>query len=286
MKDATNSLTGLFFSFRRLTLGLVFSAMTLPGTAQIITLADHNSTVQVDVGSQNGMFNWSVEGQNQLRQQWFWFGIGNGPEAAINTISAASVNTPNSRTLYTTYANVQLSIEIDYTLTGGSMGSGVSDIGESIRIHNLSASPLSLHFFQYSDFDLAGSLGGDSISLGKNLQNTRFNDAYQTDGILALTETVVSPGANHGEAAFFGQTLGELNDATQTILNDSVGPLGPGNVTWALQWDLNIAAGGTALISKDKYLEIPSGVTPEPSTFALTGLGLAAFILLKRRQSK
>ncbi|MDB6109574.1 MAG: hypothetical protein JWR69_1324, partial [Pedosphaera sp.] len=64
---------------------------------------------------------------------------------------------------------------------------------------------------------------------------------------------------------------------------DNVGSgIGPGNVTWALQWDLTIAAGGTALISKDKYLEI---IVPEPSTFALTGLGLAAFLLLRRRQS-
>jgi hypothetical protein len=280
MKDVTNCLTGKLFSPRLWALALAFPAMILPCKAQILNLTDNNSFVQVNVGSQAGMSQWSVDGQNQLHQQWFWFGIGAGAEASINTISAASVVTPDARTLYTTYANIQLSIEVDYTLTGGSLGSGLSQIGETIRIHNLSASSLTLHFFQYSDFDLSGTPGGDILQLGKNGQG-RFFDAVQTEGNLAFHETVVTPGANHGEAALYGQTLGELNDASQTTLNDSLGPVGPGNATWALQWDLNIAAGGTALISKDKTLQI----TPEPSTFALTGLGLIACVLLKRRRS-
>jgi hypothetical protein len=279
MKDVTNCRTGKLFSLRFLAFALVFPAFILPCKAQVYNLNDANSAVQVNVGSQAGMSQWSVDGQNQLHQQWFWFGIGNGAEASINTISAASVVTPDARTLYTTYANAQLSIEVDYTLTGGSLGSGHSQIGEAIRIQNLSASLLTLHFFQYSDFNLAGTPGGDALQLGKNVQGLFF-DAFQSEGSLAFHETVVTPGANHGEAATFGQTLSELNDASQTTLNDNAGPVGPGDVTWALQWNLNIAAGGTALISKDKTLEI----TPEPSTFALTGLGLVACVLLKRRK--
>ncbi|MDB6113004.1 MAG: hypothetical protein JWR69_4754 [Pedosphaera sp.] len=280
MKDATNYLTGKLLSLRLLAFALAFPAFVLPCKAQVYNLTDNNSAVKVDVGTQAGMSQWAVDGQNQLHQQWFWFGIGNGPEAAINTISAATVTTPDARTLYTTYANLQLSIEVDYSLTGGFAGSGSSHIGEVIRIQNLSSSSLSLHFFQYSDFDLAGTPGNDTLQLGLNGQG-RFYDAFQSEGTLAFHETVVTPGANHGEAALFGQTLGELNDLTQTTLNNSLGPVGPGNATWALQWDLTIAAGGTALISKDKTIEI----APEPSTFVLTGLGLLACVLLKRRQS-
>lgn len=54
--------------------------------------------------------------------------------------------------------------------------------------------------------------------------------------------------------------------------------LGPGNVTWAYQWDTTIQPGSTFIISKDKRL---SGITPipEPGTavlLATAGLGLLA----------
>ena len=54
----------------------------------------------------------------------------------------------------------------------------------------------------------------------------------------SLSETVVTPGATHGEAGLFPQTRNNLNDANPTTLNDIAGPAGPGDVTWALEWDL------------------------------------------------
>jgi len=108
--------------------------------AQIITLTHNNSIAQVDTGSQAGMFHWQADGQNQLVQQWFWYRIGtNSPEAAINTISAPSITTPNARTLYTTYNNGAYGVEIDYLLTGFAPGSGISDVQETITITNATA---------------------------------------------------------------------------------------------------------------------------------------------------
>ena len=149
------------------------------------------------------------------------------------------------------------------------MGSGVADIGEAIRIKNTSGSSLDFHFFQYSDFDL-GCPGNDVIQLGKNLQG-KFNEAAQSDGAVGLTETVVTPGANHGEAAFFNTTLVKLNDGVASVLSDNLNPVGPGDVTWAFQWDFTIAPGGSFLISKDKYLQIQN--VPEPSSMLLALLG-------------
>jgi hypothetical protein len=45
-----------------------------------------------------------------------------------------------------------------------------------------------------------------------------------------------------------------------------------------MQWDRNIAARGTFLMSKNKRIE----VVPEPATLAALGLGFAA--LLRRRR--
>ena len=155
-------------------------------------------------------------------------------------------------------------------------------MGESIVINNTSASALDFHFFQYSDFDLGGTTGGQTVQLGKNLSGL-FNEALQTAPGVAFTETVLTPGANHGEAGLFNTTLVKLNDGTPTTLNDNAGPVGPGDATWAFEWDLSIAPGSSALISKDKYIQLQP--IPEPSSLALISLGLAGW-LIKRRRSK
>jgi len=249
------------------------------GHAQIITLADKNSVAQVNLGSQAGMFNWTADGQNQLVQQWFWYRVGNNPEASINTIGGLTFSTPDARSLNSTYDNGSYAVTISYLLTGFSPGSGVSDIAETISILNRTGAPLEFHFFQYSDFDLGGA-GNDTIQLGKNLRG-QYNEASQSDPAVALTETVVTPGANHGEAAFFNTTLAKLNNGVADNLNDNVGPVGPGDVTWALQWDFSIAPGSSVGISKDKYLHILA--IPEPSALALLAVGGAALILRRRR---
>jgi len=250
--------------------------------AQIITLHDQNSSASVNLssgaGNSGGMTNWVVDGQNELAQQWFWYRVGSsGPEHPISAIGSPLISTPNARTLYTTYNNGSYGVTINYLLTGSSPGSGKSDISESISITNGTASPLQFHFYQYSDFDLGGA-GGDTVQLGRNLRGL-FNEADQTDGSVLLTETVVTPGANHGEAAFYNATLVKLSDANTDTLNDNAGPVGPGNVTWALQWDFTIAPGSSVGISKDKYLQVP---IPEPSVLGLAAIGLLTWTLRRR----
>ena len=266
---------------------LVLLATSSPVLA-IESLINFNSTASIDPNSQSGMFNWTVDGQNQLAQQWFWYRVGNNPEQAINTISAPSITRPDAKTAYITYNNGAFSVEVDYVLTGQSPGSGQADIRESIRIHNLSpTNSLDFHFFQYSDFDLNGLTGGDSVALGTDGFG-RFNEALQTKGPILtspiLTETDVTPGANHGEVGFFNATLVKLNNGVADNLNDNAGPIGPGDATWALQWDYSganaIAPGGDALISKQKFLQVP-----EPSVFALVSLAAGALVMRRRCRS-
>ena len=265
---------------------LVLGAVATQTEAQIYTLSDNNSSAMVDVGSSAGMFQWQVQGANQLAQQWFWYRVGNNANAPINAISSATASTfSGSRGLTTTYGNSQFSVRIDYLLSGGSsVGAGqyaVSDIGEIITINNLSSAPLDFHFFQYSDFDLGGA-GNDTVQLGRNLRGL-WNEAVQTDPTAGLTETVTTPGANHGEVAYFNSTLQHLNGGTAYNLSDAAGPVGPGDVTWALQWDFSIAAGSSAQIAKDKYLSVL--VVPEPSAVALIAIGLIACAARSRRFS-
>lgn len=270
-----------------LLLGGTVAISCLPAPAQIVVLNHNNSSASIDTGSSAGMFNWTVDGQNVLAQQWFWFRVGANAEAPINTISAPTITTPNARTLYTSYFNGSYGVNVDYQLTGFSAGSGYSDIAETITITNATATPIDFHFFQYSDFDLGGP-GADQVAISINSNPLSpffglYNTATQVDPFAGLTETVITPGANHGEVANWSATLTKLNNGVADTLNDVNGPVGPGDVTWAFQWDFTLPAGGSLGISKDKLLHIT--LVPEPSSLALVGLGAMAVLLRRKNRT-
>jgi hypothetical protein len=261
-----------------------FAACALAGilgsqNASALVLVDGNATATVDPFSQAGMSSWTVDGVEHLNKQWFWYRTGATAESSIDTISAPIISTPTADNVLLTYASAAFRLDVEYDLNGSPPGSGVSSIGETISIVNLTGSPLDFHFFQYSDFNLLNSAGGDSVALGVNFFG-KYNSAYQTEGLLAINENGVVPGADRGEVGIVPGILASLNDAAPTTLVYG-GPAGPGDVAWAFQWDLVIGAGDQAVISKVKYLEI----VPEPGTGALLGIafavGLAAF---RRRQ--
>src|SRR4051794_17179457 len=136
---------GKFFSL----LGLAAGLIVQNGQSQIVTLSNKNSTAQIDLtpGSANpGMTRWDIQGQNQLHQQWFYFRVGNTPEASIDHVGTLSYDIFQNRFLTSLYSNPNYNVQIDYTLTGSSAVSvgqtGHSDIGETITINNTSANPL------------------------------------------------------------------------------------------------------------------------------------------------
>ena len=85
------------------------------------------------------------------------------------------------------------------------------------------------------------------------------------------------PGADRGEANYYPVTLNSLNSGSPYTLNGTTAA-GPGDVTWAFEWDLTIAPGGSAVINKDKGLQVP-----EPSIAALALLSAGAMFLRRRR---
>src|SRR3954453_18485152 len=221
------------FSFPTPNLSLAAVSLALAGfvghgQAQVVTLSDLNSSASIDLTNPNpalaGMFNWSLQGgPSQLRQQWFSFRVGLNPEQPISNLPLLS-SSPflGTRGLQSLYGTPGFTIEVDYLLTGGTFvppgGIAHSDIQETIRIHNISGAPLDFHFFQYSDFDLAGP-GNDSITLGSPPSGGGFNSANQTDGFSTLTEstTVDAPSANHGEAHLFNVSFNKLNDGSPDV---------------------------------------------------------------------
>src|SRR6187401_1777600 len=102
--------------------GLLLISASVQG-ASIVNLTDGNSSATVNLGSQAGMSQWLINGQNQLNQQWFWYRIGNDPtgQHSIDTIGGLSyVNNANS--VIATYTAATFSLEITYVLNGGVAG--------------------------------------------------------------------------------------------------------------------------------------------------------------------
>lgn len=261
----------------------VLISFAVPAGATVITLADRNSTAVIDTGSSAGMYSWVVDDVEHIFQQWFWYRIGDtGEEFPVNSLTLYDENVidtngivdPHDDNLSIRYGTKDtLWLDIEYSLSGGAPGSHASDIMETITIQNNSGTTLDFHFFQYTDFNLNENANNDVV-----VMEDRYR-VSQSGGLWVASETVVSPEADYIEANYYNATnatLIKLNDGFATVLND-VPTAGPGNVTWAFQWDLTVASGDTEIITKDKRLYL----IPEPLTMlAVFGglLGLGGYI--------
>ena len=264
---------------------LVAACAAIPSRAATFTLTDGNSNASFDTGSQSGAYSWNVDGVSQLYQQWFWFRVGNTAESSIDTIPIGVQGATDANfdgfndTLFTAYNGAGFTLHLRYGLNGGNFGSGAADLSEQISIHNNTASNLDFHFFQYSDFDLQGNISTDSAVF------SNANTVQQVNGSNRISETVVTPVASHRELGFYPSILNSLNDGLPTTLSDTpIGVVvGPGDLSWAYQWDVTIAPNATFQISKDKNLHL---IVPEPSSIALAAFGFAGLMAWGWRRRK
>jgi len=262
----------------------------LPASATVYTLNNGNSSFSVDdcvggcsQGHGPGMYSWTVDGIETLYEQWFWYRVGNaGGESSVDTLQligaqiTGTILNPNS-VLDIAYQGNGFTIDLAYSLRGGAPNSNTGDIGEQITI-NVGASALDFHFFQYSDFDLNRNNLHDYVVIDPTYHIV--NQWPEANGLM-ISETTVNQRPSHGEANYFANTLASLQDGNPTTLNDVL-TAGPGDVTWAFEWDQAIGAGGSLVISKDKLLA-PN--VPEPAAVTLLG-GVLLLIARKLRTRK
>ncbi len=245
----------------------------------VMVIEDQNSTARIDPFS-DGMISWVVDGTQHLWRQWFWYRLeGMGQELPLNNLGFLAAQTsdtnflidPRDDTLTAYYGNLQqFYVVAKFGIQGGLVGSNSSDMAEQIAFHNMTSQTVKLWFFEYVNFDLNGTAGDDTVRIQGG------NTAIQTDVGATVSETVVVTMPARLEANFFSNTLDSLNDAGITVLNGNGGPL-TGDVTWAFEWYLEVPAGGSLQISKDKNL------IPEPGMLSLMVLGGLALIRRRMR---
>ncbi len=259
--------------------GFLVLAMCSPSFGGTFTLADGNLEASIDttvLGEPTGMSDFLVNGTDQLAEQWYWFRIGSGPEASVSTLPVdfeQVIDTDFSgenETFFVRYLGDGFKIEIRYILQGEAPGSNEAGISEQIGIYNTGDTALDFHFFQYTNFDLGGTSGGDTVEFTDDNVVEQLEDAIRI-------ETAVTPDPTHHEAAIVPAIRTSLEDGVATTLADTDNA-GPGDGAWAFQWDFSLNPGKAYLIS-----EIKTVTVPEPGTIGLLLLGGLAAVRRKRR---
>lgn len=264
----------------------VCAVMAAPAAGGVMNLADDNSLVSVSTTA--GVLDWIVDGTSQLSRQWFWYRIGDDPEVPITLLAVdagvTGATDTNSDGLddvaYVLYHGAGFDVSVRVSLDGGPVGTPISDVAEQVAVTNTSPTdPLDFHFFQFANFDLGGTAGGDEVvHLGNGAQGQYAFNAEQVDDEWTLrVAEVATETMAHCEANTATALNAILNNAVADDLSDAE-QAGPGNVAWAYQWDFVLEPGEAFMLSKDKM------ITPEPATLALLGGGAAMALLLRRRR--
>ena len=245
----------------------ILSIGSATGAVPII-LSEGNSSFTVDPTSQAGASNWSIGGNNQLNQQFFWYRVGSGSQFSVEngatSITPTATGTDKLSVKYN-YGGI-FTIDVHYNLN--SLGGNSAQMEQSVSITNLTGSPLSLSFYQYNDFNLGGTPGSDEVFIENSA-------ALQQEGTLAITESGIDPAALYFEGNVTGgptSTLYKLNNTPNLVL-DNTG-YASGDATWAFQWQFNLSGANSGVeILKGQNLAIT--LIPEPTTMSLALLGIA-----------
>lgn len=241
-------------------------------------LTEENSTVNIVTNSQAGMNSWTIDGQNVLDQQWFWYRVGNDPtgQHSLDTLPATYTSI-DAADVGASFTGATFVVSATFSLVGSPSGDGTSDMSIQFKVKNTSGSSTAFHFYEYSNFVLGGA-PGDTV------QFLNSNAVSQVGSLGSVYENTAATGGSgfaapmHHEADVVFNTLNKLNSGSPQVLNDSTNA-GPGDVTWAFEWDLPIAGGGTSQFSKDISI-----VVPEPSTWLLVGMAATMIGLFARRK--
>lgn len=151
-----------------------------------VQLTDQSSVLNIVTNSSAGTNNWTIDGQNVLDQQWFWYRVGNvGGQSSLDTLPS-TITLLDPSDFKASYTGATFVVTLTLSLDGSTPGSGSSDLAIQIKIQNTSPSnSLPFHLFEYSNFTLGG-IPGDRVIFPNS------NTVTQTGALGTLQEAVAT----------------------------------------------------------------------------------------------
>lgn len=258
--------------------------------ADIFNAVDGGWSITVDSARQirdgegsptDGLVNWKDPFGYDYVYQDTWFGRGGdaaseGPLSSLTFLSGS--NSAPNQILLNFKDNGQLSLDLSYELSGSGLSSSVLEKG---ILTNGGTDPLTLSIFKYADYDLTygHSAHNDDFAFGNALGITQ-HDAFS---IVSMTPTSSIPNAFQiSVVGCPGSIISSLNDGNVTNLNNTGSPYGPGDASFAFQWNFTLAPGQAYTIENMKTLT----TTPEPISCALFLVGGGALVLARKKKMK
>lgn len=271
-------------------IAILLGTSIVQSKAQIYTIGSRNTSLQINLAG--GLSDWTINGINQLNQQWFYYSIGNGPVYSIDTIApwsapalsgSVSFGTITTTNLSETYANPAQSLTTLYSLQGGVVGNPSASLASTVTFQNTSGTNEVLHLYQYSNFGLENNAAGQTVHFSGSGLPYQVNQNSPDGAFLTGRLSSISGGSADTVEEIAGITdglqfgLGNGNAAP----NFSGGLLsaGPGNVDFAYEMDATLTSGSGIVVSETQSITIP-----EPSSVALMGLGMMGLAISYARR--
>lgn len=245
-------------------------------SAAVLVLQDDNTVARLDDASQSGLYDFEVDGLDYLTQYGFWYRVGNTAEQHVSTltkIGSAATDTngdgfADTALVYYRDAADTFRFELSYQISGGSPGSGSAGLAQQFRLDNRTNGNLSIALFEFVDVQVGGTAAGDIVEVVTPNFGTASDGPY-------LWQEGITPPLTRTQVGDPATLLGLLNDGVATTLNNTTGPIGPGDNAYALQWNLTLGRNQSVTFSK------AITVIPEPASLVLV-LGAALLGLTRR----
>jgi hypothetical protein len=253
------------------------------------TLTDNGSTATIN--SASVFSGWNIGPASELNQQQFFYRLGStGGQSALNQLNVVSQSS-SSNQLDVVYGGSGFTIETRYSLMGSNNNG--SDMSIQIKVANTSASSKSFHLYQYLDFNLGDMTVNQQAALKTDPDSgtTYMEQTNQATGCLVDLVSDRPPPATEVDLTTdpTNSLLMRLSSGTipATLTNNASSNSFLGDVAWAYQWDMTLAAGRSVVFSEDQNIAETTGVQiPEPATLGFLALGSIALALpyLRRRR--